>query len=176
MLAKLRFPRLKVPVEFSQQDSSLPAAVFVWEVQNASRDELDVSVTFTFKNGQGAPEDALGGVWSSAFSHKTSARGRQRVSGVMIHQEFNDLPCTYAIAAKDKVRASWNSESTQLVEVAKKSLFGHCCRERNPDCELETCRFAEICPRVALCEFQPERIGAGDMGRSVGGRSARLHR
>ena len=84
------------------QDSSLPAAVFVWDIKNNSTEEVDISITFTFKNGQGEPADAEGGVWSEAFSHKQS-RGHRKVSGVMIHQEFNDIPCTYAIAAKDKV-------------------------------------------------------------------------
>ena len=84
------------------QDSSLPAAVFVWEVKNHSDAELDVSITFTFKNGQGVAADRDGGVWSEAFTQKQH-RGPTKVSGVMIHQEFNEIPCTYAIAAKDKV-------------------------------------------------------------------------
>ena len=67
-----------------------------------SNEDAEVSITFTFKNGQGEPTDSEGGVWSEAFSQKQN-RGDRRVSGVMIHQEFNEIPCTYAIAAKEKV-------------------------------------------------------------------------
>ncbi len=88
---------------FSVQDSSLPAAVFVWNILNHGEEDAEVSITFTFKNGQGEPEDSAGGVWSETFSPKPTAR-QQRVTGVMIHQEFNSIPCTYAIAAKNKVR------------------------------------------------------------------------
>ena len=48
--------------------SSLPAAVFVWTVENTSSEPLDVSMMFSFQNGDGGPNDAAGGPlgWRSA--------------------------------------------------------------------------------------------------------------
>ena len=85
------------------QDTSLPAAVFIWTVENNNAYPVDVSITFTFKNGQGDPtQDKAGGVWTEAFQHQRGGRA-DPVSGVMIHQDFKDMACTYAIAAKQKV-------------------------------------------------------------------------
>lgn len=43
------------------KDSSLPCAVFVWQVENVCDAERKVSITFTFKNGTGTKkQDAEG--------------------------------------------------------------------------------------------------------------------
>lgn len=42
------------------QDSCLPGAVFVWDIQNNSKEDLDISITFTFKNGTGGKDDKKG--------------------------------------------------------------------------------------------------------------------
>ena len=86
------------------QDTSIPAAVFVWQIENNSDTAVDVSIVFTFKNGQGEPQDKAGESWTEPFEYRR-ARG-ESVSGVMIHQHFRNMPCTYAIAAKLKVKRS----------------------------------------------------------------------
>ena len=86
------------------QDTSLPGAVFVWDITNYSSDPLEISITFTFKNGQGCEaEDRKCGVWSQRFQQGISG-DEDCVSGVQIHQTFNDMPCTYGVAAKHGVR------------------------------------------------------------------------
>jgi len=48
--------------------SSLPAAVFVWTVENVSDEPQDVSMMFSFQNGDGGPGDSSGGHRNSAFT------------------------------------------------------------------------------------------------------------
>ena len=38
---------------FFFQDTSLPCAVFVWDVENKGTEQKTVSITFTFENGTG---------------------------------------------------------------------------------------------------------------------------
>lgn len=39
------------PDRFSAQDTSIPAAVFVWHVQNNRSDDVEVAITMTMENG-----------------------------------------------------------------------------------------------------------------------------
>jgi len=55
--------------------SSVPAAVFVWTVENVSKQPLDVSMMFTFQNGDGGPGDSGGGHRNSAFATAPEAGG-----------------------------------------------------------------------------------------------------
>lgn len=82
------------------QESSLPAAVFVWTIENNSTDDLDISIMFSFKNGRGVKEDKEGGCWNEPF--KCDSEGGD-VSGVLIHQTFRDMDCTYALSAAQRV-------------------------------------------------------------------------
>ncbi|KAK2157826.1 hypothetical protein LSH36_184g11041 [Paralvinella palmiformis] len=82
-------------------DTSLPCAVFLWDVYNDGDEAIDVSIMFTFKNGQGDPEDKLGGVTTSSFT-EFGDRG-DKITGIAIHQALNGMPCTCAIGVKEKV-------------------------------------------------------------------------
>lgn len=75
-------------------------AVFVWSVENMGQDSLDVSITFTFKNGRGVKEDCNPGNWTEPF--ESEAEG-QKVAGMMIRQNIRDMKCTYGIAGAFKV-------------------------------------------------------------------------
>ncbi|XP_050400246.1 non-lysosomal glucosylceramidase isoform X1 [Patella vulgata] len=77
------------------QETCLPTAVFVWTIENNSPDELDVSITFTFQNGQGSKEDSNKGVTSEVFNVG-------EVTGVSIKQTFRSMDCTYGISASAK--------------------------------------------------------------------------
>ena len=96
---------------FTFQDTSLPTAVFVWDIENHSNSDLEASITFTFKNGQGVKADSAGGCWSEPFQcqHKgeddagvVSDKGVM-THGVSIHQTISGQPCSYNIAAAVKV-------------------------------------------------------------------------
>ena len=60
-----------------------------------------MSITFTFKNGQGERSDKDGGVYTEPFQYERS--GGSLTSGVMIHQEFRGVPCVYGVSAKSRV-------------------------------------------------------------------------
>lgn len=55
--------------------SSLPAAALVWTVENVSKEPMDVSMMFTFQNGDGGPGDRGGGHRNSAFATAPEAGG-----------------------------------------------------------------------------------------------------
>ena len=79
----------------------MPCAVFVWDIINDSSDDLEVSITFTFKNGEGTKHDRDGGIWNQAFS--SSCDSDNDAKGVSIFQEFKGMKCAYGIAGKSKV-------------------------------------------------------------------------
>ncbi|KAH3838447.1 non-lysosomal glucosylceramidase-like [Dreissena polymorpha] len=78
------------------KDSSFPMTAFVWDVENEGNDDLEVAITFSFKNGVGSKKDYQGGCYTESF------KGDGSVSGVMIHQKFHDMTCTYAVSAAEK--------------------------------------------------------------------------
>ncbi|XP_063152023.1 non-lysosomal glucosylceramidase isoform X2 [Candoia aspera] len=81
------------------QDSSLPVGVFVWEVENESTEEVEVSIMFTFQNGMETKEDRQGGHWNEPFSMEKEGC---RVHGVMLHHVAPVNPYTLAISAREK--------------------------------------------------------------------------
>lgn len=74
---------------------------FVWEVENKSSEELDVSLMFTFRNGMEAKEERAGGHWNEPFSLD---RDGHCVRGVMLHHCLPVNSYTLAISAREKVR------------------------------------------------------------------------
>ncbi|XP_034935399.1 non-lysosomal glucosylceramidase [Chelonus insularis] len=78
------------------KDSSLPCAAFIWEIINEDKVDLDVSITFTFQSGTGSSASS-DEKWTEYFESKN------KVMGVMIHQELKGMPCTYGIASKASV-------------------------------------------------------------------------
>ncbi|XP_065333183.1 non-lysosomal glucosylceramidase [Cloeon dipterum] len=83
-------------IPHNYKDSSLPCAVFVWDVENGSNEDLQISITMTFKNGTGGKDDKKGNCWTEAFDE---AGGD--VKGVMIHQVIRAMRCTYGIACSN---------------------------------------------------------------------------
>lgn len=84
------------------QDSSLPVAVFIWEVENGNEEPVEVSIMFSMQNGMGAKEDKSGGHWNEPFALQ---EGGERVAGVLLHHCTPTNPFTLAVAAREKVRA-----------------------------------------------------------------------
>ncbi|XP_014203632.1 non-lysosomal glucosylceramidase [Copidosoma floridanum] len=75
------------------RDSSLPCAVFAWDVLNKSDRDLRVAITFTFQSGCGSKEDLNGDKSTELFEV-------DEVVGAMIHQEFRGMDCTYAVSSR----------------------------------------------------------------------------
>ena len=109
------------------QDTSLPVAVFVWSVENRNDEEVEISIMFTFQNGDGrggqSGELQSGGHYNESFKcrgvHSTvkvqdgtsdpgSAGCSQTsdVTGVLLHHQHPTQPYTLAIAAKAQSRVS----------------------------------------------------------------------
>lgn len=83
------------------QDSCIPGAVFIWNVQNNSNEKKTISITFTFQNGIGDEGDNLPGCWSEVFSDNN-------VAGGLIHHYISDMKYTFGISAQEKVSSSFN--------------------------------------------------------------------
>uniref|UniRef100_A0A1B0AJL2 Non-lysosomal glucosylceramidase n=1 Tax=Glossina pallidipes TaxID=7398 RepID=A0A1B0AJL2_GLOPL len=81
-----------IPHEY--KDSSIPCAVFVWNVENVSEEERTVSITFTFKNGTGNKKQDAEGLPSSSCFCEGNAKG------VIINQKIADIPCAYNLACR----------------------------------------------------------------------------
>ncbi|XP_053150773.1 non-lysosomal glucosylceramidase [Hemicordylus capensis] len=81
------------------QDTSLPVGVFVWEVENNSGEEVEVSIMFTFRNGTESKDDGCGGHWNEPFSLE---RGGHCVRGVLLHHCLPVNPYTLALSAREK--------------------------------------------------------------------------
>lgn len=81
-----------IPHEY--KDSSLPCAVFIWNIENVCDMERKVSITFTFKNGTGnKKQDAEGNPESTLFSQGSA-------KGANINQTIAGMHCTYSISSK----------------------------------------------------------------------------
>jgi len=55
---------------FFLQDTSLPVGVFVWTVENKNEEEVEVSIMFSFQNGDGSPNDTSSGHYNEPFCSK----------------------------------------------------------------------------------------------------------
>lgn len=81
------------------KDSSLPVAVFVWDIENKNDYALDVSIMFTMVNGSGQKDDKSGGHWNEPFHLEKEG---ESVSGVLLHHQTPANPYTLCIAARQK--------------------------------------------------------------------------
>ncbi|XP_030017788.1 non-lysosomal glucosylceramidase-like [Sphaeramia orbicularis] len=81
------------------QDSSLPVAVFLWDIENKNDYDLEVSIMFTMVNGSGHKDDKSGGHWNEPFHLEKDG---DAVSGVLLHHCPAVNPYTLCIAAREK--------------------------------------------------------------------------
>lgn len=78
----------------------MPAAAFVWRVQNNSSQPKHVSITFTFKNGTGGRNSGRK-CTSETFRVEQEA---DNIIGVALEQKIDDLDVTYGIGCLQRVR------------------------------------------------------------------------
>ncbi|KAG1650766.1 Non-lysosomal glucosylceramidase [Nymphon striatum] len=85
-------------IPHNYKDSCLPIGIFIWTIHNHDSQPLEVSITFTFKNGIGCNKiDQSGGCWTEPFTENYDGF---KVKGVSLHQKFNlTMQATYNIAA-----------------------------------------------------------------------------
>lgn len=95
-------------------ESSTPAGVFVWTVENTGETDVDVALMFTFQNGTGKENDARGGHVNRPFQEKEACGVALRhihrlpkplAPGQKLSQQtFFEDPLTFAIAARQDDR------------------------------------------------------------------------
>ena len=101
---------------FTSEDTCLPVAVFVWQVENNNDEEVEVSIMFTFQNGDGTPNEVSSGHYNEAFTCKVGGHSSTEnhvlekrnsvkssgveVTGVLLHHKHPTQPYTFGIAAK----------------------------------------------------------------------------
>jgi len=95
------------------QESSYPAAVFHWKVENTGRGSARIGLLFTFQNGTGSQDDLRGGHFNEPFEF---AQEKTKIVGVSLHhcyrqersyphevapaqREIFEDPLTFAMAA-----------------------------------------------------------------------------
>uniref|UniRef100_A0A3Q2XUW4 Non-lysosomal glucosylceramidase n=1 Tax=Hippocampus comes TaxID=109280 RepID=A0A3Q2XUW4_HIPCM len=81
------------------QDSCLPVAVFIWDVENKNDYALEVTIMFTMLNGSGHKDDKSGGHWNEPFHLEKQG---EAVSGVLLHHSTTVNPYTLCIAAREQ--------------------------------------------------------------------------
>ncbi|XP_077988859.1 non-lysosomal glucosylceramidase-like [Glandiceps talaboti] len=90
------------------KDTSLPVAVFVWEIYNYNEEPIDVSIMMTWQNGTGEQTDKSGNRWNEPFTHKGQSSMECDIRGVLLHNAHPSMKCTMSISAacKDDVKVS----------------------------------------------------------------------
>ncbi|XP_015230933.1 PREDICTED: non-lysosomal glucosylceramidase [Cyprinodon variegatus] len=91
------------------KDSSLPVAVFVWDIENKNDYDLDVSIMFTMVNGSGDNNDKSGGHWNEPFHLEKDG---EAVSGVLLHHCTPVNPYTLCIAAREQDKREVSHQTT----------------------------------------------------------------
>uniref|UniRef100_H2YFL3 Glucosylceramidase n=1 Tax=Ciona savignyi TaxID=51511 RepID=H2YFL3_CIOSA len=85
------------------KDTSLPTAVFSWDVENNGNEEVEVTIVMSMENGIGKNHflrDTISGLWNEPF---TNAEGDNKVSGITMHNTmYKDMPFTLTVGATAK--------------------------------------------------------------------------
>ncbi len=113
---KLTCRQVSPVIPHNYRESSTPAGVFVWTLENSGKEDATVGLMFTFQNGTGGPNDREGGHVNRSF--RMEAKGGEVVGVAMQHayrqpkplekgqkpeeQEHFEDPLTFAIAAQAK--------------------------------------------------------------------------
>jgi len=72
------------------KDTSLPVGVFIWTVENFGKEEIEVSIMFSFQNGTGGPSDEAGGHYNEPFMCKgvfSEVKLQEESAGAVWHEE-----------------------------------------------------------------------------------------
>lgn len=97
-------------IPHNYKDTSLPCAVFVWQVENVGEKERKVSITFTWKNGTGSKkQDAAGNPKATTFDNDD-------IRGASIAQTITDLPCNYHIGVNKSTDGDINVAAASKID------------------------------------------------------------
>ncbi|KAJ8948373.1 hypothetical protein NQ317_009465 [Molorchus minor] len=91
---KLCCRQISPVIPHDYDSSSLPCAVFVWDIENVSEKERTVTIAFTFKNGTGNKKgDKTATCSTKEFTYFNS-------QGVVLYHTIDKMQCTYVLAAR----------------------------------------------------------------------------
>lgn len=88
-------------IPHNYKDSSLPVGLFEWTVENKNKEDIELSLMFTWQAGSSTDKFQLTDVSSHSFENY--ANYNTSVSGCVIKQKLRDIPLEYCIAAKNSV-------------------------------------------------------------------------
>lgn len=81
-------------IPHNYKDSSLPCALFDWTIENNNqRDDIDVSLMFTWQSGSSSDRFELTNVQAMPFDNSSMA-------GVQLKQQLRKMPLDYCVAVK----------------------------------------------------------------------------
>lgn len=89
-------------IPHNYKDTSLPCAVFVWQIENVGDKDRKVSISFVMKNGTGnKKQDGAGAARTATFDSED-------IRGASIVQTITDMPCNYSIGVykSDDIKVS----------------------------------------------------------------------
>ncbi|ENN79258.1 hypothetical protein YQE_04294, partial [Dendroctonus ponderosae] len=91
---KLTCRQISPVIPHDYENSCMPCAVFVWNVENIGDEERSVTISFTFKNGTGSKKaDKETSCSSKAFSY-------QNLEGVILYHKLDKMQCSYSLGVK----------------------------------------------------------------------------
>uniref|UniRef100_H2YFL0 Glucosylceramidase n=1 Tax=Ciona savignyi TaxID=51511 RepID=H2YFL0_CIOSA len=140
------------------KDTSLPTAVFSWDVENNGNEEVEVTIVMSMENGI---ENDVRDV-QSAFSIK--ALGDNKVSGITMHNTmYKDMPFTLTVGAtaKENVTVTHCSSFNPMKEgseVWAPLLFNGRLKSKPGMFSLHVCEHT-ACAVAASCIVKPKSMG-----------------
>ncbi len=91
--------QLSPVIPHNYKDSSLPTTLFNWTVENTNKEDIDLSLMFTWQAGSASDKFELTDVSSRSFKDFTNFN--TSISGVAISQKLRGMPLEYCIAARN---------------------------------------------------------------------------
>jgi non-lysosomal glucosylceramidase len=130
-------------IPHNYQESSLPAGIFIWEIENSGDTEVDMALMFTFQNGTGTANDLAGGHANHLV--KLPAPGGEIVSLELQHihrqpkplapgqklkqQSIFEDPLSFAIATQDLPGLEISYTTRFLSNASGKELWEDFCTD-----------------------------------------------
>lgn len=112
-------------IPHNYQESSTPAGVFVWTIENTGQESATISLMFTWQNGTGGPNDRAGGHSNHLFREK--AKGGEIVGVELRHHYRQPLPLSEdgspGGVAEDPLAFAIATQATRGVQVTYRTRF-----------------------------------------------------
>ena len=100
---KLTCHQMSPVIAHNYKDSSLPVGLFSWTVENDNKEDIELSLMFTWQSGSASEKFELTDVSSRSFVKLDSDI---QAEGVIISQKLSKMPLEFCVAARKTVRNS----------------------------------------------------------------------